>query len=103
MRRRASTLPAGASRTRASPPLGATSPSRILTVVVLPAPLGPRNPKTSPRSTCKARSCRTVLPRYCLRRPRVWIAGAGDGTDPDLAEAVGDTQHVGVAGATGDA
>ena len=32
-------------------PLGATSPSNILTEVLLPAPFGPRKPKTSPSCT----------------------------------------------------
>jgi len=33
------------------PPSGLRSPSTISSVVVLPAPLGPRMPKISPRST----------------------------------------------------
>src|SRR5688572_5316699 len=37
--------------TRPSPSLGASSPVSILMVVVLPAPLGPRNPKISPART----------------------------------------------------
>ena len=40
-----------------SPALGWTRPSRILTVVVLPAPLGPRKPNTSPGWTESVRSC----------------------------------------------
>ena len=35
--------------TRTSPPSGARRPSRISTVVVLPAPFGPSSPKISPR------------------------------------------------------
>ena len=38
-------------RTRALPLSGTRRPSRISTVVVLPAPLGPSIPKTSPRVT----------------------------------------------------
>ena len=38
---------------RAMPLSGNRIPSRISTVVVLPAPLGPRMPKTSPRLTAK--------------------------------------------------
>jgi hypothetical protein len=40
----------------ADPEVGATSPSSILRVVVLPAPFGPRNPVTRPGSTAKLRS-----------------------------------------------
>ena len=36
-------------RTVAWPPSGLRRPSRISTVVVLPAPFGPSSPKTSPR------------------------------------------------------
>ena len=38
-------------RTRGRPLVGCSSPSSVRIVVVLPAPLGPRNPKTSPAST----------------------------------------------------
>ncbi len=37
--------------TTADPAVGAASVHSILMVVVLPAPLGPRNPKISPGST----------------------------------------------------
>src|SRR5690606_9892128 len=37
----------------ARPPLGWIRPISIFIVVVLPAPLGPRNPNSSPRSTAK--------------------------------------------------
>ena len=37
---------------RTSPASGASSPSRISMVVVLPAPFGPSRPKHSPRRTC---------------------------------------------------
>ena len=40
----------------ALPAVGVTSPSSIRRVVVLPAPLGPRNPTTVPWSTSKLRS-----------------------------------------------
>src|SRR3954463_13371614 len=39
----------------AFPLLGARSPANMRMVVVFPAPLGPRNPKTSPSSTLKER------------------------------------------------
>ena len=35
-------------------------PTTMLNVVVLPAPLGPRKPTTSPEPTSKETSCRTV-------------------------------------------
>jgi hypothetical protein len=37
--------------TRAAPEVGRTSVHSMLIVVLLPAPLGPRKPKTSPRPT----------------------------------------------------
>src|SRR5487761_92234 len=58
-----------------SPEVGAISPSRSLTEVVLPAPLGPRNPKTSPRGTVIDNPARaTVLPN-CLDSSTVRMAG----------------------------
>src|SRR5947199_5647318 len=85
----------------ASPALGWTSPSRILTVVVLPAPFGPRKPKTSPASTRSDRSCSATLRPYCLRRASVSMAGvaaarsaAGPGASARSAEAVCDTEHL---------
>jgi len=41
----------GAPTASASPALGRARPRSSFTVVVVPAPFGPRNPKTSPRST----------------------------------------------------
>src|SRR5262249_10946614 len=61
--------------TCAVPPLGRARPTRILIVVVLPAPLGPTRPKISPRSTLiVSRSSATCLP-YFLVSSRVWTAG----------------------------
>src|SRR5437660_933523 len=40
----------------ARPAVGRIRPSNIRIVVVLPEPLGPRKPKTSPRMTCRWRS-----------------------------------------------
>src|SRR4051812_22278910 len=62
---------------RASPAVAWTSPVRILMVVVLPAPLGPRNPNTSPGCTVSDRSCSATRPPYALRSPVVSIAGTG--------------------------
>src|SRR6185437_10745992 len=53
MRRFADNEPAGAPRSSARPDVGNTSCIRSLSVVVLPAPLGPRKPKTSPDSTSR--------------------------------------------------
>ena len=75
-----------------------TSPVRILIVVVLPAPFGPRKPKTSPGWTASDRSCRATLRPYSLRRPtsrrpaRRPVAASAAGRS---AEAVGDTLDLG--------
>jgi hypothetical protein len=44
-------------------------------VVVLPAPFGPRKPKTSPRSTVIVRPASASTRPYCLRRSRASMAG----------------------------
>jgi hypothetical protein len=46
------------------PPVGRKNPRSVLTVVVFPAPLGPRKPKTSPSSTARSTSSmpRTLRP-----------------------------------------
>src|SRR4051794_36499434 len=49
--------------TRALPPVGRASVQSMLMVVVLPAPLGPRKPKTSPAATSK------LTPRTASRSP----------------------------------
>src|SRR4029077_8482431 len=41
------------SNRNASPAVAFTNPSSTFMVVVLPAPFGPKNPKTSPARTCK--------------------------------------------------
>src|SRR5216684_9074783 len=76
MRWRASASPAGRPNKRAWPLVGRTRPSRILTVVVLPAPFGPRKPNTSPGSTVRLRSWRATLRPYALRRLVISMAGA---------------------------
>src|SRR5205823_1991156 len=60
-----------------APLVGRTRPSRILTVVVLPAPFGPRKPKPSPGCTLSVRSCSATVRPYSLRRPTISSAGAG--------------------------
>src|SRR5215472_16820793 len=59
----------------ASPPLGRTRPSSSLTAVDLPAPFGPRKPKTSPRSTVIDRPASATVRRYRLRSSIAWMAG----------------------------
>jgi hypothetical protein len=62
-RARTSTLCLCVSRpkTSARPPVGRMNPRSVRMVVVLPAPLGPRKPKTSPSSTSRSTS---LMPRF---------------------------------------
>src|SRR5581483_2215427 len=81
---------------RTWPAVGCTSPIRILTVVVLPAPFGPRNPNTSPGATRTVRSCSARRSPYALRSPIVSIAAAtaalpGSAAAGGLVETVRDT------------
>src|SRR4051812_43421047 len=66
---------------RASPAFGRMSPSRILMVVVLPAPLGPRKPKISPPSTWNDTSDNTARRRLqkcgCTVYVMFWTSIAG--------------------------
>src|SRR5262245_29927807 len=55
-------------RTSTVPPSGGRSPSRISTVVVLPAPFGPSSPKTSPFETWK------LMPSTATRSPYVFLS-----------------------------
>src|ERR1700681_3666831 len=59
----------------ASREVGLRSPSSSLTEVVLPAPLGPRNPKTSPRGTDIERPASATVCPNRLERLTVWMAG----------------------------
>src|SRR5689334_19277277 len=59
--------------TVAVPAVGLTRLSTILSVVVLPAPFGPRNPVTRPGSTVNDRSSTARTLRYCLVRPETTI------------------------------
>ena len=54
--------------TSAVPAVGATRVLNVRTVVVLPAPLGPRNPKTSPRRTLNETSSNATREPNCLVR-----------------------------------
>src|ERR671930_628233 len=87
--------------TEASPAVGNSRPESIFRVVVLPAPLGPRKPTTSPAATSKetpatastSRWVRANRPRTAarspssrtgttkvLRRSATWTSAAGGGT-----------------------
>src|SRR5947207_3029882 len=54
---------------------GASSPSQISIVVVLPAPLGPSSPKHSPARTSRSRSSTATTSLYALRRPCTHTGG----------------------------
>src|ERR1700730_11067454 len=56
------------------PEVGGARPISIRIVVVLPAPLGPRNPKKQPRGTSRSSPSTAALVPYTLRRLRVRIA-----------------------------
>src|SRR5580692_9798690 len=58
----------GMPATVADPEVGAIRVPRVRTVVVFPAPLGPRNPNTSPRKTSKETSEKAVrLPNRLVK------------------------------------
>src|SRR5579872_1453959 len=75
MRRRVWRSPIGFPRSHASPDVGLRRPSSSFTEVVLPAPLGPRNPNTSPRGTVIERPARASVCPKRLERFMVWMAG----------------------------
>src|SRR5215469_34145 len=62
--------------TRAVPDVAFARVQRILIVVVLPAPFGPRNPKVSPRATSKSIPRTAWTSPYCLVRPETEITGS---------------------------
>src|SRR5438105_4218172 len=64
----------GIPATSALPALGRTTVDNTRTVVVFPAPLGPRKPNTSPVETSKLTSSSAVLCPNRLVRPRARIA-----------------------------
>src|ERR1700682_1394440 len=56
----------------ADPDVGRIRPSNMRSVVVFPAPLGPRNPKTSPRCTSRSSASTAVIDGpYRFVRP--WV------------------------------
>ena len=62
--------------TVADPELGAMSVPRARTVVVFPAPFGPRKPNTSPRPTLKVTSSNAIRPPKRFERWSADTAGA---------------------------
>src|SRR6202165_4516359 len=72
IRRRPSGSPGRCSATTAEPDVGRIRPSNMRSVVVFPAPFGPRNPKTSPRCTSRSSESRAVIDGpYRFVRP--WV------------------------------
>ena len=81
----------GMPATRAVPEVGAISVPRVRTVVVLPAPLGPRKPKTSPGAIVKETSSKAVRsPNRLVRWSTTSAAPSGEGS-PALGSAGGAT------------
>src|SRR6516162_576865 len=64
-------------QTLASPQEGFSSVARMRIVVVLPAPLGPMKPYTSPRSSFSVSRFRAYSSPYIFVRSRVSIIGVG--------------------------
>jgi hypothetical protein len=56
---------------RAFPPVGRVRPRSILIVVLLPAPLGPRNPKIEFLGTCRMSPSNAFTPLKALLYPCV--------------------------------
>ena len=71
-----------------APALGARLPVSICMVVVLPAPLGPRKPSTSPCLSCKSTLSTAMWLPKCRDRPLALIVAT--------AGAVGDSSMVGI-------
>src|SRR3954447_6641833 len=67
--------------TNASPDVGITRVVSMPAVVVLPAPLGPSNPKISPRctSSVSASTAGRSIPAYCLVRSMVRMTTSSGG------------------------
>src|ERR671934_202542 len=62
--------------TDAEPLVGRASPTRILMVVVFPAPLGPINPRIWPRSTSRDRPSSATNAPYFFVSPFVTTTGS---------------------------
>src|SRR3954453_6768254 len=90
----------------AVPDVGRMRPSSIRSVVVLPAPFGPRKPVMRPGSTTKSRSWTAVKSPNRLERPRTSMrapdAGAGVMSRPQEMSWVDQTSAGRSADPTGD-
>src|SRR2546427_10697376 len=75
MRRRVRRSPTGLPSSQPSPDDGLRRPSSSFTAVVLPAPLGPRKPNTSPRGTVIDRPARATVCPNLLVSSTVFTAG----------------------------
>src|SRR2546430_11362102 len=82
MRRRVRRSPTGLPSSQPSPDDGLRRPSSSFTAVVLPAPLGPRNPNTSPRGTVIDRPARATVCPNLLVSSTVFTAGVPCGPPP---------------------
>src|SRR2546426_9926110 len=79
MRLRVRRSPTGLPSSQPSPDDGLRRPSSSFTAVVLPAPLGPRKPNTSPRGTVIDRPARATVCPNLLVSSTVFTAGGGGG------------------------
>src|SRR5437016_1002468 len=71
---------------KVSPAVGGKSPVSILTVVDLPAPLGPRKPKSVPFGICRLRLSTATSPPKFLVRFLVSISNIFNTTGPGHME-----------------
>src|SRR5581483_1715893 len=78
----------GSPATRAVPELGTIRVPRVRTVVVLPAPLGPRKPNTSPYSTLKDTSWNAVRSPKRLVRFSTTSAGPAGGVSARMYKVI---------------
>jgi hypothetical protein len=82
----------GMPATLAEPDVGAISVPRVRTVVVFPAPLGPRKPKTSPGATVNDTSWNAVRsPKRLLRWSTVKAGGLSDRAFSGAGDVMSDT------------
>src|SRR5256885_5897504 len=82
MRLRVRRSPTGLPSSQPSPDEGLRRPSSSFTAVVLPAPLGPRNPNTSPRGTVIDRPARATVCPNLLVSSTVFTAGGAAAAPP---------------------
>ena len=75
------------------PESGASRPVRRRTVVVLPAPFGPRSPKTAPRSTCIDRSTITRRPEMVRLTASALITRSSAATAMELIKLSFQKEH----------